>query len=179
MSIIYEALKKVEAQTNDNAFHAKQLSPKINNGDRHKPEKISLPFYLLIAVCTVSTILITINTYFYNREPRLQILKEKEIIKAKSETLPVAETIVAKTKAEIPNPQKPLLVVNKPAVDIKNLPAYNLQGIVYDKNSPFAIINGKTLRKSEAIDDFVIIDIAPTVVTLKNPKNDKELTLSF
>ena len=66
-----------------------------------------------------------------------------------------------------------------PAGSASGFSAYNLQGIVYDENSPFAIINGKTLRKSDAIGDFIVVEIAPTIVTLKNPKDNEELTLSF
>lgn len=56
---------------------------------------------------------------------------------------------------------------------------YLLQGIVYDAQLPSAIINGKTLRVSDSVDGFQVREITPTTVKLVNPKDNSELTLSF
>lgn len=183
MSIIYEALKKVEADTNDKLVKAKHPSPDISSNVPQSPKKINLAFYALIAICTVSTILIAVGAYFSNRNSRLQTVKiyldRKEIQKAGNETFYPAKAAIVEAKTETPEAGEITPAASKPAVNTQNLPVYILQGIVYDENSPFAIINGKTLRKSDTIDGFVVIDIAPTIVTLKNLKDDKELALSF
>ncbi|MCK9572951.1 MAG: hypothetical protein M0R20_00920 [Candidatus Omnitrophica bacterium] len=168
MSIIYEALKKVEADTNDKAVKANCLLPKAAIIAPKPPKEINSAFYAVIAICVVLTVLIAIGAYFSNRnlQPLAAkgYLNEKKAVETKEETLESSKINFGKINAETP--------VVTPA-------GYSLQGIVYDENSPFAIINGKTLRKSDTIDDFIVSDIAPTVVTLKNSKDERELTLTF
>jgi hypothetical protein len=168
MSIIYEALKKVEADTNDKAVKADCLLPNAVIGAQEPRRKINSAFYAVIAICTVLTALIAIGAYFSNRN--LQPLAEKSYSDEKT---------AVKTKEETPELNKANFDKIKPETPAVTGAGYSLQGIVYDENSPFAIINGKTLRKSDAIDDFIVSDIAPTVVTLKNSKDERELNLSF
>ena len=168
MSIIYEALKKVEADTSDKAGKANYLPPKAAIIAPKPPKEINSAFYAAIAICVILTILIAIGAYFSNRNlPSLTAkgyLNEKKAVGTKEEVPESSKINFGKIKAETP--------AVTPA-------GYSLQGIVYDENSPFAIINGKTLRKSDAIDDFIVSDIAPTIVTLKNSKDERELTLTF
>jgi hypothetical protein len=49
---------------------------------------------------------------------------------------------------------------------------YNLEGIVYDNQESFAIINGKMLKKTEFIDDFQVSEITATSVELLNSKDN-------
>ncbi|MCK9615058.1 MAG: hypothetical protein M0R48_06105 [Candidatus Omnitrophica bacterium] len=184
MSIIYEALKKVETNTGGNIPKANHMPSGINNSPPKSSKKMNLTFYALIAICTISTILIVVGTYFSSRNLRLQTVKsyldKQEIGKNKNETYQPAKADIIQVRAETPEVKSISPTADSPALNnAPGLPVYSLQGIVYDENSPFAIINGKTLRKSDAIGDFIVIDIAPTVVTLKNLKDDKDLALSF
>lgn len=181
MSIIYEALKKVEADTNSNNLKSYQ-PPAVKANTPLPAKKINLTFYAVIAICMISTILVAIDAYFSNRPLPLQAVKsyfdKKEIGKTKNDVYQPAKITTTQAKTEMPSAGNVIAVANS-ASNTSGSAVFILQGIIYDDNSPFAIINGKTVRKSEAIGDFVVIDIAPTVVTLKNSKDNKELTLSF
>lgn len=173
MSIIYEALKKVESSP------AKDI---VKNGQPVIPgkplaalsKKISPLFYAVIFICCAATSFIAFGAYFFSRNvntvknypDKNQSVSNKKISPVETIRQEVAENSI-----------KPVIVGNKPSS--AQLPAYSLQGIVFDENSPFAVINGKTVKKSETVDDFTVVDIAPTSVTLKNSRDGKELTLSF
>jgi len=180
MSIIYEALKKVESGKLSGVTQIGNLSSGHNN-KAAAPSGVKTVFKALIAVCLVGTVLVASGAYFSTRNIPSQNAKEH---------LKAGETIGSDNRRE--NSTTPVVVAaaNKragvesaaspgPVISAPGLSAYSLQGIVYDEDSPFAIINGKTLRKSDAIGDFVVVDIAPTIVTLKNPKDNEELILSF
>ena len=182
MSIIYEALKKAEANTTStNSVKTNKLVPGVNSGNLPQRRRISPVFYALIALCAVPTVLIAIGAYLFNQDPRQQIIKSYLDKQAgeKNKAFYPAIPVTAEGKTAITKSGKTIAATDNLLLNTHNSSTYSLQGIIYDKDLPFAIINGKTLRKSESIDDFVVIDIAPTIVTLKNSKSDKELTLSF
>jgi hypothetical protein len=56
---------------------------------------------------------------------------------------------------------------------------YSLKGIIYNSDSPSAIINDKLVSKNAQIGDWLVIDISPAQVTLENPKNSSQLTLKL
>lgn len=180
MSIIYEALKKVESSP-ANSVDQLKLKPDAKSVSVQPSKKINLTVYALIGLCVISTAFIALSAYFSNRNSQSEAVKsylaKKEIEKNNN----AQQLLTAGIKEERPAPDK-TQSLNPLAKALPKDPGtvvYSLQGIVYDENSPFAVINGKTVRKSDAIDDYVVIDIAPTIVTLKNPKTDKELNLSF
>jgi len=182
MSIIYEALKKVESSPANNTNKAFRL-PDASNSSLRQSKKINLTFYALIVGCVILTVFIALSAYFSNRNSQSEAVKnylaKKEIEKTKNETPQPLTASITETKAGVNTQNSVNPATSNPSSNKPDFPVYSLQGIVYDENSPFAIINGKTLRKSEAIDDFIVTDIAPTTVTLKNSKTDKELALSF
>lgn len=56
---------------------------------------------------------------------------------------------------------------------------YVLEGIIYNPDRPFAIINGQMLEQDARIDDFVVASITPNTVSLKNTKDDTGRTLQL
>jgi len=54
---------------------------------------------------------------------------------------------------------------------------YILEGIVYDKKLPLAIINHKVLRKNDTIDEYKVTEITPSSVRLINLKDGRMLSL--
>lgn len=56
---------------------------------------------------------------------------------------------------------------------------YSLQGIVYDEGSAFAIINGLAVRELEKLDNFIITTISQDKVEMIDSKKNVKLTLSF
>ncbi|MDD4954607.1 MAG: hypothetical protein PHP17_01010 [Candidatus Omnitrophica bacterium] len=178
MSIIYEALKKAESNLKINPAAQNKSAQSADEESLYQPRKINPVFYALTLVCVVSTVFVALSAYFFNRGSHSEAVKsylvKKELEKSNAVPKVTQAVTEAKVSADKNETIKPIATVSLPKSG-----EYSLQGIVYDDNSPFAVINGKTLRKSEAIDDFVVADIAPTSVILKNSKTDKELTLSF
>ncbi len=56
---------------------------------------------------------------------------------------------------------------------------YLLEGIIYNPDHPFAIINGQMIEKNGQIDDFVVTAITPNSVSLKNTKDNTGRTLQL
>jgi len=56
---------------------------------------------------------------------------------------------------------------------------YTLEGIVYDANSPLAVINGKAVRKADIVGEFVVDSIGESEVRLTGISNDSKLILSL
>ncbi len=179
MSIIYEALKKVESGKLNNV--SKTGNSSSGQNPAAAPHGVKTVFKVLIAVCVVGTMIIASGAYFLTRNTPSRNAKvypkarENISVDRKTEKTAMSGVVPVESKITDVESATPAAV----AGSASGFSAYNLQGIVYDENSPFAIINGKTLRKSDAIGDFIVVEIAPTIVTLKNPKDNEELTLSF
>lgn len=66
-----------------------------------------------------------------------------------------------------------------PAFETKWTDNYVLEGVIYDPETPLAIINGKILRKKDKIDDLEVTNITPNSVELFNPKDNASLNLTL
>jgi len=56
---------------------------------------------------------------------------------------------------------------------------FSLEGIIYNAESPSAIINGRLVERNAKIGDWQVTDILPSEVKLENSKNSSLLTLKF
>lgn len=56
---------------------------------------------------------------------------------------------------------------------------YVLEGIIYNPDRPFAIINGQMLERDGNIGDCVVTSITPNTVSLKNTKDGTGRTLQL
>lgn len=56
---------------------------------------------------------------------------------------------------------------------------YSLKGIIYNPDSPSAIINDKLVAKDSKIGDWQVVEISPSEVKLENPNNESLLTLKL
>lgn len=56
---------------------------------------------------------------------------------------------------------------------------YSLNGIIYNANSPSAVIDGKIVVKGVMLGDWQVVDISPSDVKLENLKNGSVLTLKL
>jgi hypothetical protein len=61
----------------------------------------------------------------------------------------------------------------------KRTPAYTLEGIIFDKNRPFAVINGKKVYQGDEIDKFKVSEIKKDSVKLKEKEGEKSKILSI
>ncbi len=155
MSILYEYLKILEKKKEQNASRAPFTPVK-------QKKSISVWPYLIIGLAVFACALIL---FFW---------------KGLKVSLPVAK--VEKTV----NPQKE---INSPAQDLNTVslntaakpysPEYSLKGIVYNADSPSAIINGQLLEKNGKIDDWQVMEISPSEVKLENINNKSVLILKL
>lgn len=56
---------------------------------------------------------------------------------------------------------------------------YSLKGIIYNAESPSAIINSQLVEKNGKIDDWQVMEISPSEVKLENTSNKSLLTLKL
>lgn len=153
MSIIYEAIKKLE------------------NKDKSKlPGKSKKNIFLLVLLLVSISIFVFGIQYSKNKVVSLSSITN--IIKG----LLDQETNIKEAKGPMP---KADLIAERDAVDSKEdlSSNYVLEGIIYDHLAPLAIINGKIFKKYDKIDDLAVINITPNSVELLNSKNNTILTL--
>ncbi len=81
------------------------------------------------------------------------------------------------------NSQQVINPVSQDTVGINSNNAYgldfSLKGIIYNAESPSAIINGRLVEKNAKIGDWQVTDISPSEVRLENSKNSSLLTLKL
>jgi len=81
------------------------------------------------------------------------------------------------------NSRQVLNPVSQDTVGINSNNAYgldfSLKGIIYNADSPSAIINGRLVEKKAKIGDWQVTDISPSEVKLENSKNSSLLTLKL
>ena len=173
MSIIYEALKKVEGQKEvlapesvpqDIALPGEREEKKIN-----KEKKMSfLPAVLLLIVLGLLALLF--------------ILPRQE--KAKVQEQEVIASVVAEKKeidsTRVYGAPEPRSQVSEEVIPRKEpVQKYVLEGIVYDPKAPFALINGKVVKESSVLDNFQIDRISKDRVDMINIKDNSKVILSL
>ena len=154
MSIIYEALKKVEDKKSlDSGKEGRMVNDNNKGVNTKKPSKKSFFILLVILVITSGVFMAQKGGYFSAgknaelRARKLSILKKKVL--------------------------RPDVLVSKMSG------GYILEGIIYDAESPSAIINGKVLKESDQIDEFTVIDITQNTAQLIDKKNGASLNLNL
>jgi hypothetical protein len=163
MSIIYEALKRIESQN-------PQVSPETDNHDtqenkdiRKKDEavassKVGVTAYpkenkLFLVVSKTKIILILLGliiictgVFIFSKNTHRSALAIQEKITV---TTPITEN----STASIPK-------------------QFTLEGIVYDEKLPLAIINGRVYKHYDRLGDYMVVDISEKEVTLRNINDD-------
>lgn len=161
MSIIYQALKKAEGNGGDipskKAADNAQGFTKEGQKIKYKAKADSISFILksiiILAVLSGSFLIIKV------------VMVDKELpIKKRMDTALKLEGIKTILNAK----------ANKYKDNI-----YALEGIIYDKGEPSAIINGKTLKEAQTIDSFLIQKISRDKVLMVDSENNSSLILSF
>jgi len=167
MSIIYEALQKVERSKEDAVLQKPKTIEPVVAVSSLKSKNTKFLFFSLFAILLVAAIVIVPR---YSLRPIGRVSFKNSVATEKYKTSNKGFAQDKQTSITEPKIQAETQSV---------APAYLLQGIVYDNQLPSAVINGKTLRVSETIDAFQVKEITPTTVKLVNPKDNSELTLSF
>jgi hypothetical protein len=154
MSILYEYLKVLE---NKKGKRAVNLEPPA----RQKKNVAASPYFLVIFV-----ILGLLLSLFF--------LKDIMNVNTPKETRGLADY-----------QQSPKFTLVRPDTQGFNKgespPAmgHSLKGIIYNAESPSAIIDGRLVEKNGKIGDWQVIEISPSEVKLENPRNNSSLTLKL
>jgi len=184
MSIIYEALKKVEGQKKsllledvskdlissvkniEGAESAKNID-KIKNKEKVKKivakgKKIfSLPVILLLIAVAISILPFILS--FQKKDSVAGVVEKKEIDPARVYKIP-----------EIKDQELVKISLRENLIQ-----EYVLEGIVYDTDAPFALINGKVINESDNLGNFRIDKISEDRVEMVNTQDNNIVTLSL
>ncbi|MBP7087743.1 MAG: hypothetical protein KBB01_00445 [Candidatus Omnitrophica bacterium] len=155
MSIIYEALRKVESRKDLSGLKdsAKRPPLAIEEEQSKTPQEAKKFFLPLI------TVVILIGLFF---------LSLKGIDLFYSDSQPKASVKF-----------KPIEKQQLSKKDKISSGSYSLEGIVHDGSNSLAIINGKVFRNYDRIDDYLIMDIDKNEVELVNIHDKTHLDLSL
>jgi hypothetical protein len=153
MSIIYDALKKAEG--NSAGIFSKDNQPKEKKSNQNKV-KLTILIFLFLGVAAILV---------FNFSSQKQVSSKQTIIEPKQENK--QNTIL---KKEIKKPEAKL-----------NNSNYRLEGIIFDQDNPFAVINGKRVYQGDKIGSYIVLGINKNSVELseKGSEKSKVLSISF
>jgi len=149
MSIIYEALKKVEGG-------------KVFSGKIIRKKRFPTGFFLIAALVIVCSVFFT--RYYLGKKQESSIPVANlplEPLEPKEEILPVVSPGLPAGRQEPPQ-QK-----------------YQLSGIIFDQEKPFAIINGQVVKESDRIGNYSVESISQDKVELADLNDNSRLVLSL
>jgi hypothetical protein len=155
MSILYEYLKVLENKKGKDIIHFKAPV-------RQRKNPAAPPY--LVVICVILGCALAL--FFYKNTMIVSAPKETKGItnyQQNSKFTPIKSDITGFANNDN----------NAPGID------YSLKGIIYNAESPSAIIDGKLVEKNEKIGDWQVMEISPSEVRLENPKNNSLLTLKL
>lgn len=164
MSIIYDALKKMESQKKSGKPQANPSGEPPQEQDSPKRQILSLAdfkenrtlkllgVFVVVLVAFLFTYKNQIVSLFSPAGRRVALSKSRQILGFGGD--------VSRKKA-------------KPKV----YKGYLLEGVMYDEQNPSVIINGKLLREADKIDSYIVTEISQDSVQLTNQKDNKTLIL--
>lgn len=166
MSIIYEALKKVED---------KKVSPRLEKVDsafsiRKKEEKViagKKRFFLPLIVFLIALGLVSLPFILTNQERSQKALAP---VAEKREVDPARIYRIPESMSQAPGE---VILREGPVQE------YILEGIVYDEEASFAIISGKVIKETDTLGSFRIDKISKDKVEMTNTGDNNKVTLSL
>lgn len=166
MSIIYDALKKLEGKgDNEPENHSQETTLEE---DSTKPKKSRRPLSKKNILILGAFLLILVFSFTFGRQ---YIVQE------------VSSLLALVKKGDLFDPQKFLslksLLSSKTGSGSEEPEAYRLDGIIYDLDFPVAIINGSSFKKEDSIGEYRIVEITKSTVELINTKDETKLTISI
>lgn len=157
MSIIYDALQKIDGQEPGQPQPVGPEPPQGGKRTRFTKNQIMVPIVLVLSVVAVLLILRDIK-----------FLKEK---KSKPKKEPVSIILT-----EAPRPVVPVANVTAPQVSADGI---SLEGIVYSAVDPIAMVNGKIVHVSDVVNDYRITAINPNSIDVENTKDNTTKTITL
>lgn len=170
MSIIYEALKKVEGQKEISSSESTPQSitlPVEREEKKVNKEKkmFFLPAALLLVVLGIWALsfILPPQEQVQEQEGVASVAEKREIDSARVYRIP-------ESRSQAPGE----VILREGPVQ-----GYILEGIVYDEEASFAIISGKVIRETDTLGSFRIDKISKDRVDMTNIKNNNKVTLSL
>ncbi len=159
MSIIYDALKKLEKGSDKPYSNTKEL---LRRGGLSwkKVSLIALILGFFAAAFFLSYNFFNLQGFRRTQLSREVSQKEKQDL---SPALPVESQVDSKGG-----------LIAQPEPEAKEAEAYRLEGIIFTESSPFAIISGVRVHEKDKLGDLVVTRISRNSVELSNPKTDKK-----
>ena len=152
MSIIYDALKKIEKKEG--------VIPQGKEPEAGDKRKKGFPWVLIL----IPAIVISASLFILHARKRA-VVKAKDIAEV---VLPVAPIPIAQEDYS-----------NTTSGNEFSPGDYVLEGIIYSREDPVAIINGKIFKVKEKVDDLEVANITPDNVELVNPADNSTISLSL
>ncbi|MFO8052549.1 MAG: hypothetical protein R6U54_01130 [Candidatus Omnitrophota bacterium] len=164
MSIIYEALKKAEGSSPDSSSGQENHQRKFNS------KKIILTILVVILFAAVF-----ILSYNFSKVKKIIF---SEFASEQNETTGSLKQEAGQTKED--NLYTGLKATARKSEAKQSKSGYGkLEGIVFDKNKPFAIIDGRRVYQGDKIGGFTVSKIKPDRVELFEPESEKTKTITI
>lgn len=164
MSIIYDALKKAE--------DSKKEKPNMADFPIKSSRKKNIAPALIISLLVIAGVVKGSLYLIANFDQLKKNISGKITVKSNS-SQPQNAPVAMVTPKEVP-------AVSSAVVSLASSGGqYNLEGIVYDGQTPLAIINGKMVAKDDKIDNWQVISITASDVELLNLNDNTKQSLSF
>jgi len=167
MSIIYEALKKVEGQKD--ILVPESISQSITftaEKKINKEKKMSfLPAALLLIALGISAL-----PFILSGQKQVQDQKIGALVVGKVEIDPARIYRTPESKGQA---FEEVTLRGEPVQE------YILEGIVYDPKAPFALINGRVMNELDILGNFQIDRISEDRVGMTNINDNSKITLSL
>jgi len=167
MSIIYEALKKIEEKEDLRVEpRPSPIERKIISEPKEQPQKPSyhinkLVFFTAVGVGIFSLSLFVMH-FLHSRPAVLQSQNYERLY-------------VKRGAYSQPKLKNPAFINN--VSDESSDKGYYLQGIIYTENNPIALINGKRVKKGERIGEAIVKSLSESGVELETKAGNIQLTL--
>ena len=173
MSIIYEALKKVEGQKEILTPESipQGVSPSVERVERvekktNREKKMAfLPAILLLIALGIAALPFILP----DQEP-VQDQKVVAPVVERGEIDPARVYKVLESRSQ---------VLGEVTLRAEPVVEYILEGFVYDPEAPFALINGRVINESDILGNFQIDRITEDRVGMTNIKDSSKVTLSL
>jgi len=166
VSIIYDALQKIEHQDNSDRFlnkKNKQADPAQAKQEQNSLNKSKIRISaVLLAVLGLISLIIFNRQFVVERISSLTSLVKKEYVSEAQKPLEFNLPLSSNIQAQ-PTSSK----------------SYTLEGIIYDLEFPTVIINGKSFKNGDLIDEYKVVKITQSSVELVSTKDESKLILSI
>lgn len=157
MSVIYDALKKVDGNDNNPPEGPNQPQGPKESQEPNQPQDKKKLLFVIIGTVVALVVIIAFG---------LGSLKR------------LSSAVGAKIKAASKDRDRD----NRASVTIKHgftSDKYTLEGLVSDERGPIAVVNGHLLHVGEKIDGMEVVDITSNSVALRDPASNITQELYF